>query len=158
MLNTFYHERPIQLTLDTGVTSNMLRASSAKLYGFPISPASQMARQADGVTPMDVVHCSLTRGNSTFELDALVVRQLDVDILAGNPFMTRSDIGVRPALRQVVIGGNDVIRHGAPSRHASQPTARRTRAFLLRNPICTVVLPGEYIQLDTPHHSAPDSL
>ena len=63
-----------------------------------------MARQADGVTPMDVigeVHCSLTRGQWTFELDALVVRQLDVDILAGNPFMVRNDIGVRSALPSV---------------------------------------------------------
>ena len=69
VLNTFYHEHPVQLTLDTGATSNMVCASSAKLYGFPISPASQMARQADGVTPMDVigeVHCYLSRGQWTF--------------------------------------------------------------------------------------------
>lgn len=67
-LNTFHHEHPVQLTLDTGATSNMIRASSAKLFGFPITPASQMARQADGVTPMDVigeVHCTLTRGQAT---------------------------------------------------------------------------------------------
>ena len=72
------------------------------MYGFPISPASQMARQANGITPMDVVgevHCSLTQGSTTLELDALVVRQLDVDILAGNPFMVRNDIGVRPAIK-----------------------------------------------------------
>ena len=65
VLNTFYHEHPVRLTLDTGTTSNMIRISSAKLYGFPITPASQMARQADGVTPMDVigeVNCSLTHG------------------------------------------------------------------------------------------------
>ena len=69
-VNTFYHERPVQLTLDTGATSSMVRVSSAKLYGFPITPASQMTRQADGVIPMDVigeVHCSLTRGHWTFE-------------------------------------------------------------------------------------------
>ena len=65
VLNTFYHEHRVQLTLDTGATSNRVRASVAKLYGFPITPASRMARQADGVAPMDVigkVHCSLTRG------------------------------------------------------------------------------------------------
>ena len=62
-----------------------------------------MVRQADGVTSVDVmdeVHCSLTRGKWTCELDALVVHQLDVDILAGNPFMVRNDIDVRPAKRQ----------------------------------------------------------
>ena len=54
VLNT-YHEHPVHLTLDTGATSNMVHASSAQLYGFPITPASQMARQADGVIPMDVI-------------------------------------------------------------------------------------------------------
>ena len=69
-----------------------------------------MAPMADGVTPMDVVgevHCSLASGSSNFELDALVVRQFE--ILAGNPFTARNNIGVRPSLRQIVIGGNDVI-------------------------------------------------
>lgn len=67
----------MQLTRDTGDTSNMAPASAALLYGFPISPAHQMARQDKGITAIDVigeVHCILTHGNRTFELDALVVR------------------------------------------------------------------------------------
>ena len=161
VLNTFYLEHPVQLNLDTGATSNMVRASSAKLDGFPITPASQMARQADGVTPMDVigeVHCSLTRRQWTFELDALVVRQLDVDILAGNPFMVRNDIGVRPAKRQIEIGGTEIISYSSPSRHTRQPNVRRTQSFLLRNPIRTVVLPGEYVQFSTPSDADSDTL
>ena len=161
VLNTFYHEHPVQLILDTSATSNMVRASSAKLYGLPITPASQMVRQADGVTPMDVigeVHCSLTRGLRTFELDALVVRQLDVDILAGNPFMVRNDIGARPAKRQIEIGGTETINYSSPSKHTLQPNVRRTQSFLLRNPNRTVVLPGEYIQFSTPPDSDSDTL
>ena len=161
VLNTFYHEHPVQLTLDTGATSNMVRVSAAQLYGFPITPASQMARQADGVTPMDVsgeVHCSLARGQWTFDLDALVVRQLDVDILAGNPFMTRNDIGVRPAKRQIEIGGTEIISYSSPSRHTRQPNVRRTQSFLLRNPNRTVILPGEYVQFSTPSDVASDTL
>ena len=72
---------------------------------------------------MDVigeVHCSLTRGQWTFELDALVVRQLDVDILAGNPFMVRNDIGVRPAKRQIVIGDTDYQLRLIPQTHVNQ--------------------------------------
>ena len=161
VLSTFYESPPVPLTLDTGATSNMIRESSARLFGFPITPASQMARQADGVTPMDVtgeVHCTLTRGDKSFELDALVVRQLDVDILAGNPFMVRNDIAVRPAHRKIIIGGSDVVHYGMTSRHIPQPTARRTQAFLLRCPERTVVFPGEYIQLDTPIESYPDAV
>ena len=115
--HTFYHEHPIQFTLDTGATSNMIRASSASAYRFPVLPVSQMARQADGVTPMEVVgevHCSLIRGSSTFELDALVVRKLDVEILAGNPFLATNDIAIRPAKREIVIGGTDVVHYGTP--------------------------------------------
>ena len=161
VLNTFYHEHPVQLTLDTGATSNMVRASAAKLYGLPVTPASQMARQADGVTPMDVVgevHCTLTRGQRAFELDAPVVRQLDVDILAGNPFLARNDISIHPARRQIVIGGSDMIHYGTASKHTTQSAVRRTQSFLLRNPQRTVILPGEYVQLDTPRDSDPDTL
>ena len=151
----------MQLTLDTGATSNMVRASSAQLYGFPKTPASQMAHQADGVTPMDVigeVHCSLTRGQWTFELDALVVHQLDIDILAGNPFMVRNDIGVCPAKHQIEIGGTDIISYSSPSRHTHQPNVPRTQSFLLRNPNRTVVLSGKYPQFSTPSDTDSDTL
>ena len=161
VLHTFYHQHPVQLTLDTGATSNMVRASPAQLYGFPITPASQMARQADGVTPMDVigeVHCSLTCGQWTFELDDLVVRQLDVDILANNPFMARNDNGVRPAKRQIEIGGTKIISYSSPSRHTRQPNVRRTQSFLLRSPNRTVDLPGEYLQFITPSDADSDTL
>ena len=161
VLHTFYENHPIPLTLDTGATSNMIRESSARLYGFPITPASQMARQADAVTPMDVtgeVHCTLSRGGTSFELDALVVRQLDVEILAGTPFMARNDVAVRPARREILIGGSDVVQYGKPSRHTAHPTARRTQAFLLRCPQRTVVFPGGYVELTTPAESDPDSL
>ena len=161
-LNTFYHDHDhsVQLTLDTGAISNMIRASSAKMYGFPVTPASQLARQADGVTPMDVigeVHCSQPREQLTFKLGALVVRQLDVDILAGNPFMVRNDIGVRPAKRQIAIGDTEIINYGSSSRHTRQPNVRRIQSFLLCNPNRTVVLPGDYVQFSTPSDSDSDT-
>ena len=67
----------------------MIRAVTALLYHIPMKPAPHVARQADNVTPLDVigeVHCSVTRDHLSFQLDALVVKQLEVDILAGNPF------------------------------------------------------------------------
>ena len=142
VLHTFYHQHPVQLTLNTGATS------STQLYGFPISPASQMAHQADGVTPMDVigeVHCSGTRGQWIF-----------VYIMAGNPFMVRNDIGVHPAKRQTEIGGIEIMSYSSPSRHTRQPNVRRTQSFLLNKPNRTVVLPGEYIQFITLLEPRPD--
>lgn len=99
------------LTLDIGATSNMVCTSSAKLSGFPITLASQMARQAYGVTPMDVigkVHCYLTCRQWTFE------------------FMVLNDIDVHPAKRQIEIGGTEIISYSSPSRHTRQPNVRHT--------------------------------
>lgn len=159
-LNVYYQHHPVRLTLDTGATTNMIRASLARGIDLPVTPASQMARMADGVTPLDVVgevHCTFTRGQHTFHLDALVVKQLDVDVLAGNPFCVINDIATRPAMRQVVIGGCDVIYYGPQPR--SGASVRRTQAFLVRAPEHqTVVLPGDFVELSTPKCSDPDSV
>ena len=51
----------------------------------------------------------LSRGNSELTLEALVVNNLDVDILAGIPFLFANDVSVRPAKQQIIIGGPDII-------------------------------------------------
>ena len=74
-----------------------------------------MACQADGVTPLEVigeVHCTLTRGKHNFTLDALVVKQLDVDVLAGNSFFLSNDIAAMPSKRQIVIKGTEIVHYG----------------------------------------------
>ena len=93
----------------------MIKASIAKDINLPISPASQMACQADGVIPLGVVgevHCYLSRDLHRFRLDTLVVKQLDVNVLAGTPFLVTNDISVRPAKCQIVLDGMEVIQYG----------------------------------------------
>jgi hypothetical protein len=157
-LNAFFHSHPIRLTLDSGATTNMVKSSAATRIGLPITPASQMARQADGCTPLAVVgetHCLLTRGPHTFQLDALVVDKLDVDFLAGSSFMERNDVGLRIAKRQVVIAGKESVFYG--EQQSNQPTVRRTQSYLIRAPERqTVVLPGDYIEAQVPSTSPPD--
>ena len=100
VLNTFYHEHPVQLTLDTGATSNMVCASVAKLYGLRVTPASQMARQADGVTPMGVageVRCTLTCGQRTFVTSHAKTYTNGFPFANGKPFTTR----VLPVLKNI---------------------------------------------------------
>ena len=90
----YYGQHPLWLTIDTGATLTMVHALVARHIVLPISLASQMTRQADGVPPMEVtgeVHGDLTRGNKSFQLNALVVDALDVDLLAGQPFLLRND-------------------------------------------------------------------
>ena len=158
-LNAYFHQHPVRLTLDTGATTNMMSEQFAKRIAIQVHPASQMACQADGVTPLDVmgeVHCKLTRGVHSFKLDALVVKQLDVDVLAGNPFFVSNDIATRPAKRQIVIKGTDIVQYGQQPN--GDATIRRTQAHTLRTPPRqTVLLPGDYVELRTPRDSEPDS-
>ena len=90
VLYTFFRQHPMAITLDTGTTTNMIQAFTARVCKLTITPASQFARQADSVTPLDVIgeiHSIVTTGSLSFQFGALLVRQLDVDILTENPFL-----------------------------------------------------------------------
>ena len=78
----------------------MLKSSVARSIGAPIKQSSQQALQADSVTPLAVAsetHLILSSADKQLALDALVVDDLDVDILAGTPFLITNDITVCPA-------------------------------------------------------------
>ena len=51
----------------------------------------------------------LSRGNSELTLEALVVNNLDVDILAGIPFLLVKNVSVCPARQQITIGGAGIV-------------------------------------------------
>ena len=53
------------------------------------------------LTVIGETHLHLSRANNSLSLNALVVEDLDVDILAGTPFMSVNDISVRPAKREI---------------------------------------------------------
>ena len=101
----------------------------------------------------------LSRGNSELTLEALVVNNLDVDILAGIPFLFANDVSVRPAKQQIIIGGADIIYYGPMRQESPDNRVRRTQAFVLRATIpSTVVWPGSYIQVETPLEMNPNEI
>ena len=151
-LNCFYGKHPIRLTLDSGATSNMIKDNVATRLRLPIQTATQGAHQADGVTPMNVVgetHINISRGPWRFQLDTLIVRKLDVDFLAGMPFMAQNDIAVRPARKLIVIQGKETVPYVEEQR--TKPTAR-----IIRSTVSTVILPGEFVELQTPPDISAD--
>ena len=157
-LYVHYNEHQVRLTLDTGATTNMIISSYANHIKLPVIAATQIARQADGITPLDVtgeVHCTVIRGPYQFRLDALVVKQLDVDVLAGNPFHVTNDIATRPAKSQIVISGKEIVHYGKTADTTA--SIRRTQSYVLRSPHKLTVLPGEFIELCTPDESPPDA-
>ena len=123
--NAFYHHHSLKLTLDTGAETSMIKASVARSIAAPIIKTSQQALQVDGVTPLVVgeTHLTLSRAGKYLTLDALVVEDLDVDVLAGTPFMITNDISVRPAKGQVLIQGSEILAYHPESSVSSQAHA-----------------------------------
>ena len=150
----FYLHNPLRLTLDSGAETNMIRETVAKSIGAKICKSSQLARQADGLTPLKVIgetHLVLSRGGTNLHIDALVVEDLDVEVLAGTPFLVSNDISIRPAKSQITIG-ETVIHYCDDNTNRSQcHTVRRAQAYVLRAPASsTTVWPGDYIELSIP--------
>ena len=157
-IDSFYAHHPLRITLDSGATGNMIRHSIVTRLGCQVTPSSQSAHQADGSSPLKVVgetRLSFTRDNQEFSFEGLVVENLDVDILAGTPFMEANDISVRPAKRQVILGDGTTYVYGSQSPSAVSTAARR--AIVLRAPpTSTTIWPGEFVELSLPDSVPPD--
>ena len=50
--NTHFNAQCVCVTLDSGATSSFMKASFAKKLGIPTKPASERARQTDGVSSL----------------------------------------------------------------------------------------------------------
>ena len=60
----------------------------------------------------------------------LVVEDLDVDILAGTPFLIANDVSVRPAKCQVRIQDSETIHYRPSDNLSSQPhIVHRTQSY-----------------------------
>lgn len=115
--------------------------------------STQHALQADGTTPLEIggeTHFNLTREDITLHVKALVVKDLDVDFLAGIPFLSANDISIRPASHEIMIGDSHVIYYNTHDRR-QQHHIRRAHAYVLKSP-STTVWPGSHLELDVPEH------
>ena len=134
----------------------MIRETVGKSSGAKICKSSQLARQVSGLTTLKVIgetHLVLSRGGTNLHLDALVVEDLDVEVLTGTPFLVSNDISIRPAKSQITIG-ETVIHYTVttiPTAPGVTRTVRRARAYVLRAPASsTTVWPGDYMELSIP--------
>ena len=140
----------------------MIKTSVAKYIDAVIEKSNQTTLQADSLTPLNIVgetHINLTRGTKSLKLEALVVNGLEVDIVAGIPFMTANDIAIHPARQEIIIDESLKINYGPLSDPSSANRIRRTQAYVLRSKSCsTVVWPGNYIELELPFDLDPDGI
>ena len=81
-----------------------------------IKPSKQGAVQADEKTPLEVVgevKEQIVCGSHVFKLEALVTK-IDIgDVIAGEPFLEDNDVAIRPAKKQIIIKGRDIIPYQA---------------------------------------------
>ena len=150
--DAFYKHHAVRVTIDSGATGNMIRASTAHALGCSVSPTSQSAHQADGSSPLEVVgetRLTFSRDTHDFHFEGLVVENLDVEVLAGTPFMERNDVAIRPAKRQILLHDGMVYSYGSHGRSTVSHSVRR--AHVLRAPSRTMTLwPGDFLELALP--------
>ena len=158
-MDVFHGHRVVRITIDSGATGNMIRHSTAKHLGCAIISSAQSVQQADGSSQLQVVgetRTTFTRDNTDFMFEGLVVEDLDVEVLAGTPFMETNDVAVRPAKREVHLGNGSVYTYGSKSTPSPLPTVRW--AFVLRAPAPSkTVWPGEFVEVRLPDGATPDS-
>ena len=111
-----------------------------------ILPTTHTASQADGKTKLTTcgeVHINLTRGELSLSLQAVVVEELDCDVLGGMPFMQDNDIVLDLPKHKIVIGGKHEISY-SPYR---QRSSHSCRSVILRPTKRQVLFPGDYIEV-----------
>ena len=112
-LKCFYGQILVSVCLDSGAESSMVSEHIAIRIGLRIDSASQGAVQVDETSPLEIVgeveNVILTYGPHSFKLDALVTKANCGDVIGGEPFLEKNDIALRPAKKQIIIRGRDVV-------------------------------------------------
>ena len=82
-------------------------------------------------------------------LEALVVKNLDGDVIAGIPFLSEHDITIRSAKRQINFndGSSYVYNNHCTLKHTAN--VKRTSFYILRAQ-ATTVWPVEYLEMTVP--------
>ena len=148
----YYDSKTLKVTLDTGAETNMIRHSTAKQLGLPTYRSSQNVHQADGKSPLKVTgetKVKFVRGSLTFTFHALVVEDLDVDILGGVPFTDANDISIRTSKQLIILEDGSKVYYKV-SESETRPSVRRTQPFILRSPSHVTVWPGDFIKIKLP--------
>lgn len=112
-LNCMYLHFPARVCLDSGAESNLISYRFAKSTNMVIDPSRQGAVQADERTPLQIIgevkNIQISCGSHVFTFDALVTKTDVGDIIGGEPFLEDNDVALRPAKKQIIIKGRDII-------------------------------------------------
>ena len=157
----FSDSMPVIVTVDCGSESNMIRESTARRLNVTIKKTQHKAVQADGCSSMKVVGeicTTFLRDGIPLYFDAIVVDDLDSEILGGIPFMEENDIYVRPKQKLINIQDKLFITYTEnTSARKGLHHVRRT-SNVIRAEKKTVVWPGGFVEATVPEGTEPDSV
>ena len=131
----------------------MIRESVAEQLGASVQTSSYRALQADGQSFLIVTgktSITFNCGKHAFILEALIVSNLECDVLAGVPFMIHNDMSVCPSKRLVLVGDEIVFEYHHQSKSSSAHSINYVTAHILRVSSGTTIWPGEFIEVNIP--------
>ena len=147
-LHVFYKHMPFVLVVDSGANSSMVARSFLKKVGIAFKPTLNSARTVDR-RPIGVlveVKFSVHFGELELPLTALVMENLDCDILGGTPFCKENDVSVHFKQEEITIQN---IRVPYGTKRPSKPhDIYRVESFVLRNDQHRVLMPGECVEIE----------
>ena len=144
----FYQHIPCHVVVDTGAMSSLVSRSFVKQAGMNVRPTDHSAR-AVGKTPIGLhgeIQITLNFNGIELPLTALVIDNLDCDILAGVPFCKQNDIELHLKNEELSIG-EQRFSYGTRNNSVCNDVFR-SDSLVLRNNRKRVIMPGEYIELE----------
>jgi len=152
-MNVHFKAGGTSITLDSGAETDLIRYDVAVSLGLQIEKSVHSCTLADKKTPLDVVgevHTSFSRDGKNLEFNGLVVKELDVEVLGGIPFMTRNDIYPRPAKNLILFGDGSSFAYATNMKCSDSTSSTVRKATLLRATETTTVWPGEFLEMEVP--------
>ena len=106
---------PGRFVIIFGPESKLMGERTCRLLGLVYSKTNQGAQQVGMKTPLPIVGeisgVEISKGTHVFILDALITKDDICDIVAGEPFLECNDVALRPAKRQIISEGREIISY-----------------------------------------------
>ena len=148
----FYLHHACHIVVDSGATSSMISRSFLIAAGIIPRPTLHGARGADKnrLEVQGEISITLTFNGMDLPLTALVLDNLDCDVLAGNPFCKAGDIHIHFRSETMTIQ-NHKIAYGTKSRPPapSVSSIKYAESFIVQNDSEKVLLPGEFVEIQS---------
>ena len=125
--DTFYENHVARITIKSGETGKMIQYGTLLLSSlvYPLPKALSLSTRPTDHPPSDCWGnaSSFTRDQRVFTFEGLVVENLEVDVLARNPFKEKIDMAVHHAKRQVILEDGMYYTHRSPKPQTVDTTA-----------------------------------